>query len=82
MGALKHAEVGVALLTNPILQDEDKKNSESTSSTTTDVSGKQQLLSSKKPPIGNLPPNVVSRTEIRGSNRATHLASKQQQMQV
>uniref|UniRef100_A0A915N7J8 Homeobox domain-containing protein n=1 Tax=Meloidogyne javanica TaxID=6303 RepID=A0A915N7J8_MELJA len=80
VGALKHSEVGVALLSHPI-KNEEKSTSQSIENkpamTENDVSN--PLKTVKKPPV-NLPSNIVSRNEAKGSGRQ-QLLTRQSQMQ-
>jgi hypothetical protein len=80
---LKHAEVGVALLTNPMKEttkEEEKQQNEETTGTNVGSStaneSTKQLIGTKKPP--NLPSNAVPRTEAKGRIGG----GRQQQMQV
>uniref|UniRef100_A0A914MMX0 Cation-transporting ATPase n=1 Tax=Meloidogyne incognita TaxID=6306 RepID=A0A914MMX0_MELIC len=80
VGALKHSEVGVALLSHPI-KNEEKSTPQSIENkpamTENDVS--DSLKAVKKPPV-NLPSNIVSRNEAKGSGRQ-QLLTRQSQMQ-
>uniref|UniRef100_A0A914N8A3 Uncharacterized protein n=1 Tax=Meloidogyne incognita TaxID=6306 RepID=A0A914N8A3_MELIC len=80
VGALKHSEVGVALLSHPI-KNEEKSTPQSIENkpamTENDVPN--HLKTVKKPPV-NLPSNIVSRNEAKGSGRQ-QLLTRQSQMQ-
>lgn len=82
VGALKHSEVGVALLSHPIKSDE-----KSTAQIIEDkqIQGEIDNLNStkitKKTPV-NLPSHIVSRNEAKGPGRQQQPLTKQNQMQV
>jgi hypothetical protein len=79
---LKHSEVGVALLSHPIKNDDKPtlQNNES-NKMMGDAHNSNSVKTANCKTTTNLPSNILSRNEVKGSNRQP-LLNRQKQMQV